>query len=120
MAGCLQTGDVQVKVPDARFRGDGNVQAVIFVQVGKQRLEVEREVRKQIRELIELWLKQVGSGIDLQTAATAASWTIYGLALQWSQNKRAVSSAADRFAEQILPLVTVYFKAQAATGGRWG
>lgn len=71
---------------------------------------VEKEVRRQIQELVELWLEQIGSEIDLKTAATAASWTIYGLALQWSREKGKPRPQAEQFAEQILPLVAVYFK----------
>ena len=66
---------------------------------------VERQVRKQVYDLLELWLTQVGSEIDLPTAATAASWTIYGLALQWSYDKSARKPSAEQFADQILPLI---------------
>jgi len=72
---------------------------------------VENQVRKEIQQLLELWLKQAGAEIDLKTAATAASWTIYGLALQWSHEKGKTRLSAERFAEQILPLVAVHFKA---------
>ncbi|MEA4908526.1 MAG: TetR family transcriptional regulator [Anaerolineaceae bacterium] len=65
---------------------------------------VERQVRNQIQELLELWLKQTGRPGDLKTAATAASWSIYGLALQWNHDKRDFSSVED-YVDHILPLV---------------
>jgi len=65
---------------------------------------VERQVKKQIQELMELWLEQVGSENDPKTAATAASWAIYGLAVQWSQDKNRPSAQA--YAERVLPLVS--------------
>jgi AcrR family transcriptional regulator len=68
-------------------------------------LMVERQVRKQIQEILELWIGKVGSDIDTQTAATASSWTIYGLALQYNQDKSANKLNAEAFAEQVLPLV---------------
>ncbi|GAB4459903.1 MAG: hypothetical protein Kow0070_15440 [Anaerolineales bacterium] len=64
---------------------------------------VEAQVRKQIQELIEYWLAQNGSGVTPQTAATAAAWSIYGLALEWSRQKN--RPPAGQFAEQVLPLV---------------
>jgi len=66
-------------------------------------LLVENQVRKQIQELIELWLEQASSEINPQTAATATSWAIYGLAVQWSQDKSHASAQA--YARQVLPLV---------------
>ena len=68
-------------------------------------LMVERQVRKQIQGLLELWIGKVGADIDAQTAATAASWTIYGLALQHNQDKSPNKPGSEAFAEQVLPLV---------------
>jgi AcrR family transcriptional regulator len=68
-------------------------------------LIAERQVRKQIQELLELWLEKTGSEIDIQMAATAASWTIYGLAMQYNQDKSAGKQTLERFTEQALPLV---------------
>ncbi len=65
---------------------------------------VERQVRNQMQDLLEIWLAQVSNGIDMKTAAIAASWTIYGLALQWSREKNHPS--AEEYAYQILPLIT--------------
>ncbi len=68
-------------------------------------LMVERQVRRQIQELLELWIGKVGSEIETQTAATASSWTIYGLALQYNQDKNTDKPGSEAFAEQVLPLV---------------
>ena len=68
-------------------------------------LMVERQVRKQIQGILELWIGKVGSDIETQTAATASSWTIYGLALQHNQDKNTDKPGSETFAEQVLPLV---------------
>mgnify|MGYP000896873697 CR=1 FL=1 len=65
----------------------------------------ETQVKKQIQELIELWLAQVGSEDDPKITATAASWAIYGLALQWSQDKNRPSAQA--YAERVAPLAAL-------------
>ncbi len=72
---------------------------------------VEKQVRNQTQNLLEMWLAQVSTGIHLQTAAIAASWTIYGLALQWSRDKNHPS--AEEYACQILPLITSNLHPQA-------
>ncbi|GAB4555439.1 MAG: TetR/AcrR family transcriptional regulator [Anaerolineales bacterium] len=63
---------------------------------------VEAQVRKQIQELLEHWLENEARA-DYQSAATAAAWSIYGLALEWSRGKN--RPPAEEFAEQVLPLV---------------
>lgn len=40
-------------------------------------------------------------------SATAASWAIYGLAMQWNRDKSKKKPSAEQFAEQILPLIAV-------------
>jgi hypothetical protein len=52
-----------------------------------------------------LWIGKVGADIDTQTAATASSWTIYGLALQYNQDKSTNKPGSEAFAEKVLPLV---------------
>jgi AcrR family transcriptional regulator len=64
---------------------------------------VETQVKKQIQELLERWLAKTGSEIDAHIAATATSWAIYGLALQWSHDKH--HAPAEAFAGQIFPLI---------------
>ncbi|MEW6504333.1 MAG: TetR/AcrR family transcriptional regulator [Chloroflexota bacterium] len=66
---------------------------------------VEKQVRKQIYGLLEMWLVQRNTQGDLKTAATAASWTIYGLAEQWSRDRGTQALTAEQFAKQVLPLV---------------
>ncbi|HXQ33966.1 MAG TPA: hypothetical protein VN843_08145, partial [Anaerolineales bacterium] len=46
-----------------------------------------------------------GSSIDPRTAATAASWAIYGLVLQWTHDKSKKKLSAENFADQVLPLI---------------
>jgi len=65
-----------------------------------------RQIRQQIQELVTLWLEQIGSERDLQTVATAVSWAIYGLAVQWSQDKN--HPAAQNYAERVAVLVNGY------------
>ncbi len=64
---------------------------------------VESQVKKQIQEVLQFWLEKTGSEIDHRMAATAASWSIYGLALQWSREKN--HPPAEEYAGQILPLI---------------
>lgn len=64
---------------------------------------VEMQVRKQIQELLELWLSQLGSDLQPQMAAIATTWAIYGLALEWGQTKN--RPTAEQYADQILPMI---------------
>jgi AcrR family transcriptional regulator len=68
---------------------------------------IETQVKNQLQELLQKWLEQVGSDLDSKTAATAASWAIYGLVLQWSRDKSKNRPSAEQFAEQIFPLIAV-------------
>jgi hypothetical protein len=70
---------------------------------------METQVKNQLQELLQTWIEQVGSHADPQTAATAASWAIYGLVLQWSHDKSKKRPPAETFAEQVLPLITANF-----------
>ena len=57
--------------------------------------------------------EQVDTVVSPQTAATAGSWAIYGLAAQWSRGPR--SKSADEFATEVLPVAAANFRlAQAA------
>jgi len=64
---------------------------------------VEAQVKKQVQELLLAWGEKANSGADAKTTAIAVSWAVYGLALEWSHDKK--RPAADRFAEQISPLI---------------
>ena len=64
---------------------------------------IETQIKQQLYELLIKWLQQTGSDVAPETAATAASWAIYGLAQQWSHNKH--PQPAEQFADEVLPLV---------------
>jgi AcrR family transcriptional regulator len=64
---------------------------------------VETEVKKQLQGLLQLWVEQAGLVQEPQIAATAASWAIYGLALQWSRDKK--HQPVEAYANQVLPLI---------------
>ncbi len=74
---------------------------------------VETQVKAVIHELLLKWLEPAKVPASSsrkpslrpspETAATAASWAIYGLALQWSHAKR--PSPVEEYAAQVLPLV---------------
>lgn len=64
---------------------------------------VETQVKNQIHGLLLAWLKKLDMDIPAEMAATAASWAIYGLALQWSRDQN--SPSAEEFAQEVLPLV---------------
>lgn len=66
---------------------------------------VETQVKNQLQELLQVWLEQEDSDIDSKTAATAASWAIYGLVLQWTHDKNKKKPSAEKFADQVLPLI---------------
>lgn len=73
---------------------------------------VETQVKGQIYGLLMAWLQEVKSSIPPETAATAASWAIYGLAQQWSRNKN--RPPADIFADDVLPIVTANLSIELA------
>lgn len=64
---------------------------------------LEMQVKKQVQELLEMWLKKIGSEIDPNMAAIAASWAAYGLALKWSHAKNRLP--AEAYASIIFPIV---------------
>jgi AcrR family transcriptional regulator len=64
---------------------------------------VENQIKGQLYELILMWLKQTETTISPETSATAASWAIYGLAMQWNREKK--NQSADEFAHEVLPLI---------------
>lgn len=66
-------------------------------------LIVEHQVRKQIQDLLAHWLGNMGVGGDVTSMAVATSWTIYGLAEQWTQE--AAKESAEAYTDRVLPLV---------------
>lgn len=69
---------------------------------------IESEIKNQVQGLLLKWLQQVGTGPSLELTATAVSWSIYGLASQWSHDKD--RPAVEAFADQVLPMVSANFK----------
>ena len=67
----------------------------------------EAQIRSQIYGLILHWLEKIETirncSVSRERAATAASWAIYGLAHQWTHEKR--KSSAETFADEVMPLV---------------
>ncbi|MGD8402708.1 MAG: TetR/AcrR family transcriptional regulator [Anaerolineales bacterium] len=66
---------------------------------------VETQVKKQLQELLQMWLEKEETDVDTNTAATAASWAIYGLILQWNREKGTERLSAEQFADQVFPLI---------------
>ena len=66
---------------------------------------METQVKIQIQELSQKWIEKWGTAIDPKIAATATSWAIYGLADQWSHDKSKKRPSAEKFTDQVLPLI---------------
>src|ERR1700690_2386172 len=69
---------------------------------------VETQVKDVMYELLLKWLKPLDVEVAPETAATAASWAIYGLAAQWGHSKQ--PKPVDEFASEVLPLVATNLK----------
>lgn len=70
---------------------------------------IERATCEELAKLLLMWLKQDQSGgtrelVPLETIARIMSWTIFGAAVQWSQETTAVSS--EQMAHDILLVIT--------------
>jgi AcrR family transcriptional regulator len=70
---------------------------------------VEAQVRTQIHALISHWLEGMPAidNIPQTRAATAASWALLGLAVEWSRSKR--MPPLEEYADQVLPLLAANF-----------
>lgn len=66
---------------------------------------VETQVKDQLQELLQNWLRQIEAKTAPELVSTAASWAIYGLAVRWAHDRSAAKLPADRFADQIFPLI---------------
>jgi len=64
---------------------------------------METQVKAQVQDLVQNWIEKLETHIEPNIAATAASWAIYGLALEWSRDKKHASVEA--FTEQVLPII---------------
>jgi AcrR family transcriptional regulator len=59
---------------------------------GQFEILIEKQVRIQIQELLNLWSKELTSTVDQNLTVIAASWAIYGLALHWKVDKSPLSA----------------------------
>lgn len=66
---------------------------------------METQIKAQVQELLEKWIEKLGTDVDSKLAATATSWAIYGLAMQWSHDKNKKRPSAEVFTDQVLPLI---------------
>lgn len=73
--------------------------------------QTEHQVKAVVYEVLLSWMKQIKSAVAPETAATAGSWAIYGLASQWNHSKGSRSAA--KFADEVLPLVTANLQVPA-------
>jgi hypothetical protein len=83
---------------------------------------VETQIKKQIYELLTLWLKQTKTPISTEIPATVATWAIYGLASFWSHSTPARAGGArekrpalNKFVDEALPLIAVNLEQFAGT-----
>ena len=66
---------------------------------------METQVKLQIQELLQKWHEKLDTDVDPKIASTAASWAIYGLAIQWSHGKSKKRPSAETFTDEVLPLI---------------
>jgi AcrR family transcriptional regulator len=66
---------------------------------------VEKQVKNQIYELLNVWLRKMNPPVSTEIPATVAAWAIYGLASLYSHNKK--RPALENFVDEALPLVAV-------------
>lgn len=66
---------------------------------------IEKQVKNQIYELLNVWLRKMNSPVSTEIPATVATWAIYGLASHWSHAKK--RPALETFVDEALPLVAV-------------
>ena len=64
---------------------------------------VEMAVKKQVQDLLQAWGDKIEFGSDPKTIGIAASWAIYGLALEWNHDKK--RPTVDEFAHNITPMI---------------
>ena len=66
---------------------------------------METQVKLQVQELLLKWLEKLSLGVDPKLASTATSWAIYGLAVQWSHDKSKKRPSAEKFTDEVMPLI---------------
>ena len=66
---------------------------------------METQVKLQTQQLLQKWLEKIDTDVDSKITTTAASWAIYGLADQWVHDKNKKRPTAEKYADQVLPLI---------------
>ena len=66
---------------------------------------IEKQVKNQIYELLNVWLGKMQGTVSTEIPATVATWAIYGLASHWSHSRK--RPALEKFVDEALPLVAV-------------
>ena len=66
---------------------------------------IEKQVKNQVYELLNLWLGKMKTPISTEIPATVAAWAIYGLASFYSHSKK--RPVLEKFVDEALPLVAV-------------
>ena len=64
---------------------------------------MEAQVKGQVQDILEAWVEKLSATTEIQLAAIAGSWAIYGLALNWSHAKK--PPPAESFADNILQII---------------
>ena len=109
--------EIEKRVLNACHFSEGNLRALIltvsdFVATANAHCAsadpqfeslVEAQVKRQTQDLLQVWIEAADPGPDCRTTAIAASWAIYGLALEWSRDRK--HTPAEAFADQVLPRI---------------
>ena len=66
---------------------------------------IEKQVKNQIYELLNVWLRKMNPTVSTEIPATVAAWAIYGLASHYNHAKK--PPALEKFVDEALPLVAV-------------
>lgn len=66
---------------------------------------IEGTIKKQIFELLSLWLDPKNAGVPVEIPATVATWAIYGLASHYSHLRKRPD--LETYVDEALPLVAV-------------
>lgn len=64
---------------------------------------VERQVKKQVHDLLQVWVEKIEFNSKTDPAIIAGSWAIYGLAVDWSHDKNRPN--VESFAKNNSPLI---------------
>ena len=75
---------------------------------------VEKQIKKQIQDLLTVWLSKMNVPASTELPAIVATWAIYGAASYWSHSKN--RQPLGLFVDEAMPLVAINLEqfAQAA------